>query len=225
MLANITMHTESLGSMIARLRDRLGMTQTELAKAASVPREWLSVVELDRIKRPDRERLERIATALEVPAATVLAAAGFRVAPMPIREQRTPYEIARELEVALRQSPILIPEAEGVVSAGPGAPAEAERWPYYPTPAERGHQFTVVRVVGSCMEPRIHEGERVIVDMTESPRPGNIVAARRDGEHLVKLLEKRNGDLWLVALQDQPPIRVDGGVTILGVVKMISRRP
>ena len=229
MLTNLAgwVEMETLGSLIARLREQRGLTQGELARLAGVPREWLSVVELDRVRKPDRERLERIALALEMPPETLLATAGYRVKPLPPPERRTPYQIARELEAALREAPILVPETTGHVSAGVGAPAEAEPWPYLPKPGERHHRFIAVPVVGDCMEPEIMEGHRVIVDVTAAPdaKPGDIVVARVDEEHLVKRLEQRHGRLYLVALRGQPPIEVKEGVEIIGIVRAASYRP
>lgn len=219
------MASERIGGLVRRLRARQGLTQGQLAEFAKVPRSWLSLVEGDQIRQPDRERLESMAVILKEPPATILAAAGYRTVPLPIRERRPPYEIVRELEAALREAPILVPETRGIVSLGAGAPGEAEMWPYWPRSGERGHEFIAVPVAGNCMEPRIREGERVIVDTTASPRPGDIVVAEREGENLVKMLEQRNGGLWLVGLREQPPIEVTQGVRIVGVVKMVSHRP
>lgn len=214
-----------VGRLIIQYRERLGMMQKELARAAGVGRSWLSLVELGRRKKPERERLELVANALGVEPAILLAAAGYRVVPLPLRGRRTLGEIVAELEAASREAPILIPEATSAVSAGPGTIGEPDLWPYWPLAGERGHEFTVVRVIGTCLEPRIREGERVVVDKTASPRPGDIVAAEHDGERIVKVLERRNGDLWLTALQGQPPIRVDGQTRIIGVVRMVMHRP
>jgi transcriptional regulator with XRE-family HTH domain len=97
------MERDSLGRLIRRLRDEKGMTQGQLAVKANVPREWLSLVETDAIKKPDRERLERIAVALETPPETLLAAAGYRVKPLPPQPRRTPEELLRELQAAIRR--------------------------------------------------------------------------------------------------------------------------
>ena len=221
----IAMGSETLGSVIARLRERLGLTQGQLATKADVPREWLSVVELDRIKKPDRERVERLAVALDSPAETLLAMAGYRTKPLPLRERRAPYEIVRELQAALREMPILVPETASPVSAVPGAVADAEVWPYYPKPNERTHDFMAIVVTGDCMEPRLREGERVIVDRSETPGLGDIVLAVHDGETIVNVLEKRGDKCYLVALKNRRPVEVTEHTRIIGVVKMAMHRP
>lgn len=219
------MPEETVGRLVRRLRNARGLTQGQLATYANVPRSWLSLLELDRIAQPDRDRLEQLAVVLGVRREVLWGAAGYRTEPMPPPAARKPDEILRELQAAMREAPILAPETTQAVSAGPGAPAEAEYWPYYPTPEERGHEFVAVKVSGTCMEPRIREGDRVIVDKTATPRDGDIVVALHEGELLVKQLEKRNGDYYLVALQDQPPIKVNGETRIIGVVRMAMYRP
>jgi len=210
------MAQEAVGPLIRRLREQRGLTQGMLATYAGVTRSWLSLVELGRRERPERELLERVAAVLRVPPEALWAAAGYRVAPVPIRERRTPHEIIRELEESL---PILVPETSQPASAGAGVLVEAEYWPYMPAADEREHRFIAVPASGDCMEPEIRSGHRVIVDLDASPRPGDIVLAVHDGESLVKILEERDGQMYLVALREQPLIRVDEQTRVLGVVK------
>jgi len=135
------MAQEAVGPLIRRLREERGLTQGMLATYAGVTRSWLSLVELGRREKPERELLEKVAVVLRVPPEALWAAAGYRVAPVPIRERRTPHEIMRELEESL---PIMVPETAQPASAGPGVFAEAEYWPYSPAPEERRHQFIAV---------------------------------------------------------------------------------
>jgi len=223
------MATENLGGLIRRLRTERGLTQGQLATYAQVSRPWVARVESGEIRRPERERLERLAVLLHVPSEILLAAAGYRVGPQPSPPPRRAEDLARELQAAIErereEAPILVPETSQPASAGPGVFAEAEYWPYMPAADERRHQFVAVPVVGNCMEPRLREGERVIVDKDASPRPGDIVVAVHDGETIIKQLERRDGELWLVALQGRKPIRIDESTRLLGVVKMVMRRP
>ncbi len=215
--------SQGVGALIRRLREERGLTQGQLATYARVSRAWLSRVEIDSIKRPDREKLERVAQALRVPPETLLSAAGYRVGPPPpVQRTRTPQEILKELE---RVTPILVPETTQPASAGPGAYAESEYWPYWPGPGERGHEFIAVPVTGDCLEPYIRSGERVIVDKSAVPRPGDIVVAVHEGEVVVKILRQRNGRLYLEAVRGQPPILVGEETTIIGVVRMAMHRP
>jgi transcriptional regulator with XRE-family HTH domain len=215
----------SLGSRIRQLRLEKGYSQGDLAKMVGVERSYISHIESGKTDMPTKMVLVSLANALDTTMEDLLTAAGY-LTPSVVRRarerQRRTQELLRELELA---TPILLEEYSGRVSAGAGAPYEGELWPYYPTMGERSHDFIAVPVSGSCMEPRIPEGSRVVVDRTESPRPGDTVVAAHDDELLVKRLERRNGDLYLVALKEREPIRVTEQTTILGVVKMVMLRP
>lgn len=211
-----------IGELIKEARAAKGWKAARLARKAGV--DPATILRIERGESLGRsESIAWITEALELEPAVVQAALRESGAPWQFRAVlRTPQELFRELAEI---TPLLIPEREWPISAGPGVPAEQELWPYWPGPGERGHEFTVVRVTGTCMEPRIREGERVVVDVSASARPGDFVAAEHDGERLVKRLEQRGGDLWLVALQGQPPIKVDGATEIIGVVRMVMHRP
>ncbi|MHB1413791.1 MAG: S24 family peptidase [Chloroflexota bacterium] len=126
----------------------------------------------------------------------------------------------------LNQQPIMVPETRQPALAGSGVgEAEAETWPYYPSPDERSHRFIAVPVEGDCMTPRLWPGHRAIVDLDASPRSGDLVLAVHDGEALLKVLEERDGERWLVALHGRPPLKINGGTRVLGVVRQAVYRP
>lgn len=218
------MNKEPLWVLVKRLRDERGLTQGQLAAFAGVTRAWLSRVELGDRERPDPDRLEAIAVVLRVPPETLLAAAGYRVTPLPEHRQSTD-EIARELLARLQDSPIMVPETRQPASAGAGVLADAEQWPYFPPPGERSHRHIAVEVVGDCLVPRLYPGQRAIVNLDASPKPGDIVLAIHDGESLLKILEERTDGFHLVALQNRPARKVNGETRIIGVVRMYMGRP
>lgn len=229
LVAREGMPVAKVGDMIKHYREAAHLTQGQVAQYANVTRAWISRVEAGTIGRPDREKLERVATVLRIPPETLLAAAGYRVAPLPPPPSRSASQIARELLAAIEReqneanTPILVPFVENAtLSAGPGGHAEAVS--FLPVPHERAHQFVAVPVVGTCMEPEVRPGEIAIVDKTAEPFSGEIVAAERDGEYLIKRLETRNGEWWLVANREEPPIRVGDGVRMIGVVVGTQRR-
>jgi len=218
-------HPTQLGHRIRTLREQRGMSQLELARLVGVTRGYISQIETGIQQDVNAPLLRDIAGVLGVPASDLLAAAGYIPSPAEqpgVRRRRPAHEIMRELEESL---PIMVPETAQPASAGPGVFAEAEYWPYSPAPEERRHQFIAVPVVGDCMEPRLHDGSRVIVDKDASPRPGDIVVAVHDGETLIKQLEQRNGELWLVAYRGRPPVKVNESTRIIGVVKMAMYKP
>jgi len=206
-----------VGRRLLVLREREGLSQKYLADSLGVAESTYSRYEagLRKVPLPDLRHLARL---LGVTTDQLLG-----VEPLPPPRQRAPGDILRELEAAIRREvelgPVKVYPAGGTVSAGAGAPGEGEPVYYIPRPGERAHTFVWVEVVGACMEPRVHEGDTVIVDTEASPREGDIVVALHDGRKLVKQLERRGERMYLVALQGQSPIEVDESTRILGVVR------
>ena len=87
------------------------------------------------------------------------------------------------------------------------------------------HEYVAVPVRGNCLEPRIPEGARVIVDKTEDPKTGDIVVAIHKGEAIVKKLTRQNGKLLLTAMQGQAAIEVTEHTKMVGVVKYWGMKP
>ncbi len=59
-----------------------------------------------------------------------------------------------------------------------------------------GHRY-VIRVTGDSMEPRIEDGDLVLVDYSKEPRPGNIVIALINGAAVVKKYLRQKGRVIL----------------------------
>jgi len=218
-----------VGHLIVILRERAGLSQKELARAARVPRSWLSVVEIGRVAVPNRNRLIRIANALAVEPDVLLTISGQSRVVIPPPPEPTPLEQARRLvsllERTLEHRP-LPPETESPIAASSsesGSHVEPEYWPTE-TPDERRRQF-VIRVKGDCLDTRIKPGERVVIDKDGTPTPDDVVAVEIDGEYLLKVVEQRDGDLWLVAYRHHDPVRFDESVNIVGVVSGVIRKP
>jgi DNA polymerase V len=79
----------------------------------------------------------------------------------------------------------------------------------------------IVRVEGDSMASEIHPGDRLIVDRSLEPRPGDVVVACIYGEMTVKRLVGEDGRLLLVADNPAyPPIEINGDQELLiwGVV-------
>lgn len=213
-----------LARYIREKRAQLGLTQQELADRAGVTRPWLGHVESGKRRQPERELLEMLAGALGEGPDTLLQLAGYRVTPA--ATGRSLQSALREIQELAAQQPIMVRVVRGqTVSAGGGAPI-VEELAYYPrTAAERNHEYAAYEVAGDCMEPRIMRGHWVIVDMSERGQPGDIVVVLHDGNAEVKVLERRDGELWLVALQHVKPKRVDETTSVVGVVKQVAYIP
>lgn len=67
----------SLGRLVREQRARLRLTQSELAARVGVSRSAISELEAGRIEQPRASVFARLASALGLPAAALLAAAGY----------------------------------------------------------------------------------------------------------------------------------------------------
>lgn len=87
----------------------------------------------------------------------------------------------------------------------------------------RGGRFGVTRVKGRSMEPRLHDGDLVLIDtFDKTPRPGRIMAIYRKGEGSAFGYLHKSGELWLLAKANAAefsPIPLTGEFMIRGVVK------
>lgn len=73
------MEKSGLGLALRTARQRCGLNEFEAAERAGVTRAWISSVELDRIRKPDQEKLKRVAKVYGVNPTTFLRLAGIDV--------------------------------------------------------------------------------------------------------------------------------------------------
>jgi phage repressor protein C with HTH and peptisase S24 domain len=55
----------------------------------------------------------------------------------------------------------------------------------------------VIHVAGNSIEPRIEDGDLILVDYSRPPRPGNIVIAIINGQAVVRMFLRQNGRIIL----------------------------
>lgn len=79
----------------------------------------------------------------------------------------------------------------------------------------------MVRVAGESMSGLgIMDGDLLVVDRGLTPQSGSVVVVLEAAEFLVKTLEKRQGQYWLVAAHAAyPPRRLSEDAEIWGVVR------
>jgi transcriptional regulator with XRE-family HTH domain len=222
-----------LAELIRQERERRGWSVRKLAGRASVDPSAVSRIENGK-QIGHAETLARIAQALEIDPALIQGVVSGDDDVSPPASRSLVDTLEEALTLARRregsgEGPILVDVLPQPMSAGPGAPeTDVPQVPFWPAPADRGHMFRAVEVVGDCLEPRVMRGHFAIVDLTavDQAKPGDLVAAQHDGEYLVKILEARDGLLYLVALQGREPIQVDDRFTrLIGVVKGAYYRP
>lgn len=112
------------------------------------------------------------------------------------------------------------------VAAGPNEPLLSPTGEYIPVPADwvQTHsQLVAAKVIGTCMEPEIMEGDLAVIDISNhSPLDGQLVAAlTEEGEMLLKRFH-RVGGLPILMDNHGRTYSLDGAV-IQGVVRHIMR--
>jgi SOS-response transcriptional repressor LexA len=162
----------------------------------------------------------RIAAVLGLDEDLVLRAAGHKPA-VPLRDRPRSFDdIMHELAA---ERPISVPLLEQLAGAGQGE--NAIGYVYLPPMGRRPKGLFAMRVKGACMEPRICDGDTIIVDREQTWQLGKIVVAvvGEDWDRvLVKRLVERGGRYWLEPNHGDP-ILVDANVKVVGVVtKIIS---
>ena len=100
-------------------------------------------------------------------------------------------------------------------------PGDAEEW--LPAPTKHGPHAYALRVTGTSMEPRLREGEIVVVDPDRAAESGSIVVARKteNKEVTLKQLIREGGDTYLKAINPhwpEPIIRLSEEWTVCGRV-------
>lgn len=86
-------------------------------------------------------------------------------------------------------------------------------------------KLAVIEVQGDSMEPTLHTGDTVLLDLrTPDLRDGEIYTLRRDDELLVKRL-RRQGATWLIVSDNvaYPVEPLDASVTVVGRVVWLGR--
>lgn len=187
------------GRKVKKLREQSDWTQGQLAYISKVDQSVISRIENDAAPDVKLSTVGKLAGSFGVPVRELLSEAPGRQA-------------------------ILIPRL-GPVSAtpSPGAPSEPQFTAYFPKPEERNHTFTTVIVKGTCMEPILHDGEEAVVNMSVTPRPGDVVLARHEGEMIIKRLQRSNGSLILVATNAVLTLPITEETEIIGVVRSVTR--
>lgn len=168
----------SVGGRIKQIRLARGISQNQLAKIAGISQAGLSAIE-STTKSPSVDTLGRIAEALDIPLARLLDS-DYPGAPTP----------------AGVQIPVL-----GNVQAGLPISAVQDILDYEeitPELAATG-EFFALRIKGRSMEPRMMEGDVVIIRQQDDADTGDTVVVLVNGDDAtVKRLRKRPEGIMLV---------------------------
>lgn len=139
-------------------------------------------------------------------------------------EEATEYDVSPGPSIAQGQIPIIsyVRAGDFCEAVDPFEPGDADEWlPFRPPGA--GPRTYALRVEGESNDPRIRDGEVVIVDPDRAPDPGKYVVAKRhsDSKVTLKQLSVAEGEYFLKPGNPnwpEPIIKVSGDWSICGVV-------
>ncbi|MCH9033345.1 MAG: helix-turn-helix domain-containing protein [Planctomycetes bacterium] len=205
---------ESIGARIRRQRQRLGLTQQQLAEAAAVNQGYISEIERGRVS-PRRRTVDALAIALNLPQGVLIGGGADHDAPQPLET---------------RELPLF-----GSIPAGPPGDSQ-EQLEMFPV---LRHQWSpdhyCLKLSYDSMEPTLKPGDIVLVHYRPDVEPvhvqGRICACLVDGQPTLKrvTVESRGGEPMIILRGDNPrivPLLVagEGEFSIQGIVVQLVCR-
>jgi len=177
------------GFHIKRLRESKHLTQGELAQRSGLTRSHISQIERGAYKSFKEETLERLARALEMDVGTLTSE--IYGSPTPIREK--PEELLERFRLT---QPISIPVYVDFPFHA-GDPVDAIDYVYLARPKAVGRNIEAYIVHGNCLEPKVNDGDIVVVDREASIETGDIVACLIADQFHIAKIRKIAGEVWL----------------------------
>ena len=205
---------ESIGARIRRQRQRLGLTQQQLAEAAAVNQGYISEIERGRVS-PRRRTVDALAIALNLPQGVLIGGGTDHDAPQPLET---------------RELPLF-----GSIPAGPPGDSQ-EQLEMFPV---LRHQWSpdhyCLKLSYDSMEPTLKPGDIVLVHYRPDVEPvhvqGKICACLVDGQPTLKrvTVESRGGEPMIILRGDNPrivPLLIagEGEFSIQGIVVQLVCR-
>lgn len=163
------MNTESLGSKLRLFRDRRGLTRGEFAFKTGIGEENVASLEKRTSSRLSAENVLKISLAFDMTTDQVYEELGLK----PPRKNKDSY--IDLWERAKAAAPVPIPVYSDFKVHMGGMTEMPVDYVYQSKEQVGSHHKEGLHCVGDCMEPLIHDGEIVIVDLDASPVLGNIV--------------------------------------------------
>ena len=186
----------ALARKLKELRVERGWTQQDVANRSGVSRQSISYLEQRDRDRPPADILLKLARAFNIKPEELYQAAGYiketiDTSPRP----ETPEEILDRLKLATPQSIPVYPWEAFPFHAGDSV--EPLEYVYRARPKSSGKNIQAYIVHGDCLEPKINDGDVIIVDRDGVIDNGDIVACLLDNEFHVLRVRKVVDELWL----------------------------
>lgn len=207
------------GEWLLQQIERHEWTQADFARESKLnPQNISRWINGERVPSP--KSCLQIAKVFRVNEDIVLRLAGHKAATNYAPPPRSPVDDIRALAQRL---PRAIPHHSQLVSAGKGEPM-IDGYVYLDEDDRVGPNDFALTVTGTCMEPEISPGDRVVVDPDRIPETGNLIVFTLDDEQImVKRLVWKEGKRWLEP-RNGLPILYDERVVRTGVVRRVIKR-
>ncbi len=201
------MDSESFGERLKRLRHGLGLSKSELGRRAGVSRDYLYKLECGASSgNLTREKAEPLAAELHVSPSYLLY--GSEKYPPLSEANRVP--VVKHAVIAGIQA-----------HAGEDGGMEVE-YAYREPCAEAEENIEGYKVVGTCLEPDVKEGDTIIVDREKAIRHGDLVAYQVGGAlHVGKI--KKIGDKDYLINNDGTPKSIEECQAMALIVYVIRK--
>ena len=180
-------------SNIQKARKKAGLTQTELGRIIHVAPAAISQWE-NGITKPSNDNIVLLSEALNVSADYLLG------------RSDTPYDIPRPAPST--DHSVWIPIVGRIAAGLPSeaiedipSTADLDEWEEIDAKMARSGEYVALRIRGKSMEPRIVEGDVVIIRRQPDCESGDIAVVIVNGdEGTVKRIKKERGGMWILPL-------------------------
>lgn len=189
----------ALGQKVRGLRLDKGWTQNELARRAGIDRGYLSAIELDKVANPSADTFLKLARALNIRPEELYQAAGY------IKEARSAYTTKETLEDIAERLRLMV-QSVPVYSEFPihaGGLTEPIDYIYRARPKGAPKNIEGYMVHGDCLEPKIRDGDIIIVDRDGAIDEGDMVACLTEWGMMCGQLKNVAGELYLETTKRQ----------------------
>lgn len=205
-----------LGEQIRRLRKERDWTQRGLAKRSGIDRGYLASIETGKVANPSATIFLALARAFNIHPEELYQAAGY-IKEAKIIYKESPEEILERLRLA---SPISIPiYSEFPVHAG--ELTEPVDYVYRARPRGAPKNIEGYIIHGDCLEPKISDGDIIIVDRDGTIDEGDIVACLTEWGLICGQLKNIGGELYLETSRKQ--LRFSDCQVAAVVIEVIKR--
>jgi transcriptional regulator with XRE-family HTH domain len=187
-LAKPTTASMTVGERIRIAREKLGISQVELAKRVGVSRGSIFQWENDRTQQIRKDKVPRLAAVLGLDVTALSPFGGGTVAPID-KDHKTNYV------VLMRWNDLT------AIGAGGKMKMSALKKPsYIEVDIDISPESKALIIEDSSMAPGFCKGDKIIIDPNEEPVDGDHVLARltQTGEHVFRLYEVRSGGAYLL---------------------------